>query len=350
MADIQSTHAYPVTQDTPDGPKLSTRFYDAGCRCDGCKQTRAAWYRNHRAWRLEFEPGYRESVTAINTRCKAKALAEAANRKPGEHIRPSVAVGPSGYTMGCRCAGCVAGQRAKYAENWRASKRKPAKRVSQAGRYQKYKGKYTATHRAANLRRFRQRADWLNGLKLAAGCAECGYNAHAMALDFDHVRGDKSFGIGANISRSMSALLAELKKVRVVCANCHRVATAARLAVTGPAYTPPRKQPDLFEAESETRRREGNRRTSAARYEAARREVDAIKLERGCVDCGYNAHAVALDFDHVRGEKRRTVSRSFSCSKATRDAEIAKTVVRCARCHRLKTWAQRWGAKCAPPA
>jgi len=36
--------------------------------------------------------------------------------------------------------------------------------------------------------------------------------------------------------------------------------------------------------------------------------INAIKLSRGCADCGYNESAVALDFDHVRGVKTFTVS------------------------------------------
>ncbi len=67
--------------------------------------------------------------------------------------------------------------------------------------------------------------------------------------------------------------------------------------------------------------------------------LERWKLAAGCIDCGYDAHAVALDFDHVQGEKTQTISRFMRASyrfKHVRD-ELAKCVVRCANCHRVKT-------------
>jgi len=60
------------------------------------------------------------------------------------------------------------------------------------------------------------------------------------------------------------------------------------------------------------------------------------------MDCGYRGHPAALDFDHVRGEKTMAVSlmaeRYASWAKVLE--EIEKCVVRCANCHRIKTWAK----------
>lgn len=66
--------------------------------------------------------------------------------------------------------------------------------------------------------------------------------------------------------------------------------------------------------------------------------LEAIKLERGCIDCGYNEHAVALDFDHRDPSmKRMNVSRFTRSGTITQLlAEIAKCDVRCANCHRWK--------------
>jgi len=80
-----------------------------------------------------------------------------------------------------------------------------------------------------------------------------------------------------------------------------------------------------------------------ARATALRRYLDEIKIARGCVDCGFKAHPVALDFDHVHGEKARLVS--FCKSRESADAEIAKCEVRCANCHRIKSWERRWAIK-----
>ena len=52
---------------------------------------------------------------------------------------------------------------------------------------------------------------------------------------------------------------------------------------------------------------------------------------------------VVLDFDHVRGTKKRSIG-VMVCSGAvsleTLQEEIAKCDVRCANCHRIKTMAQ----------
>jgi hypothetical protein len=77
---------------------------------------------------------------------------------------------------------------------------------------------------------FRQRRLALIGaIKLERGCMDCGYRAHVEALDFDHRPGEeKLFNIGNDPRRLWAAILAEIEKCDVVCANCHRVRTAER--------------------------------------------------------------------------------------------------------------------------
>ena len=66
--------------------------------------------------------------------------------------------------------------------------------------------------------------------------------------------------------------------------------------------------------------------------------LQEIKLSRGCVDCGYNFHPAALEFDHLPGaEKLGSVSSLVSCSRERLLAEIAKCEVVCANCHRVRT-------------
>jgi hypothetical protein len=75
----------------------------------------------------------------------------------------------------------------------------------------------------------RRKRAWLAAYKLAKGCVDCGYKAHPAALDFDHVTGDKRFAIGRGVtSNSMEAVMEEIDKCEVVCANCHRVRTETR--------------------------------------------------------------------------------------------------------------------------
>jgi len=74
----------------------------------------------------------------------------------------------------------------------------------------------------------------LNTYKMTLGCRDCGYRAHPLALECDHVpeRGDRLFTISGAASRPLVDLIAELEKCDVVCANCHRVRTAARARST----------------------------------------------------------------------------------------------------------------------
>lgn len=63
----------------------------------------------------------------------------------------------------------------------------------------------------------------------------------------------------------------------------------------------------------------------------------------GCVDCGYNAHPHALDFDHIRGsEKLFAVSQMQGYPWHVVLEEMSKCEVVCANCHRVRT-AQRRG-------
>jgi hypothetical protein len=67
-------------------------------------------------------------------------------------------------------------------------------------------------------------------------------------------------------------------------------------------------------------------------------EVNAIKLARGCIDCGYNKHAEALDFDHNDPTlKIADVAAMLNHAWPKVLAELDKCVVRCACCHRVKT-------------
>lgn len=62
----------------------------------------------------------------------------------------------------------------------------------------------------------------------------------------------------------------------------------------------------------------------------------AIKLERGCADCGYKGHFAALDFDHVSGEKFLNVAMMGTFSLDRIMEEVAKCEVVCFRCHRIR--------------
>lgn len=73
-------------------------------------------------------------------------------------------------------------------------------------------------------------------------------------------------------------------------------------------------------------------------YHRTRRAViDAVKLERGCADCGYRGHPAALDFHHIdRSTKTRKVSSLAAGPLERAMAEADKCIVLCANCHKLR--------------
>ena len=73
--------------------------------------------------------------------------------------------------------------------------------------------------------RVARRVLMLQIIKQEMGCVDCGYDANPVALDFDHVRGEKLFGIGLGVKMGIKRLQAELDKCVVRCANCHRIRT-----------------------------------------------------------------------------------------------------------------------------
>jgi hypothetical protein len=87
---------------------------------------------------------------------------------------------------------------------------------------------------------------------------------------------------------------------------------------------------------SSAERREKVKAAAAARRDQVRRFLWDYLLQHPCVDCG-EADPVVLDFDHVRGVKRKEVSKLVTASTKTLLEEIAKCDVRCANCHRRRT-------------
>ena len=60
--------------------------------------------------------------------------------------------------------------------------------------------------------------------------------------------------------------------------------------------------------------------------------------EHFCVDCD-EQNPIVLEFDHVRGKKKMSISNMISHGKRWEEikSEIEKCEVRCANCHRIKT-------------
>lgn len=65
---------------------------------------------------------------------------------------------------------------------------------------------------------------WLKELP----CADCGKHFPPECLDFDHVRGQKTFLMSLQAYVSARRLQSEVMKCEIVCANCHRTRTKER--------------------------------------------------------------------------------------------------------------------------
>ena len=74
------------------------------------------------------------------------------------------------------------------------------------------------------------------------------------------------------------------------------------------------------------------------RWERKRLLIEALGGK--CVDCGFSGHMSALDFDHVNPEDKEFQIayglQSHSYEKLLHEA--SKCVLRCANCHRIKTY------------
>lgn len=63
--------------------------------------------------------------------------------------------------------------------------------------------------------------------------------------------------------------------------------------------------------------------------------VGQIKVERGCINCGYDVHPAALSFHHLDPEQKKfTIGKGYHPKKDVL-TEIAKCIVLCENCHRV---------------
>ena len=66
--------------------------------------------------------------------------------------------------------------------------------------------------------------------------------------------------------------------------------------------------------------------------------VQRLKVERGCIDCGYNLHHAGLEFDHVLPRLRGTVASQMGKSLKVILEEIERCEVICGTCHGIRTY------------
>jgi hypothetical protein len=70
---------------------------------------------------------------------------------------------------------------------------------------------------------------WHNELKESMPCTDCGGSFHHAAMTWDHLPGREKINDVSNLRRfSRQAVLAEIAKCELVCANCHAVRSYER--------------------------------------------------------------------------------------------------------------------------
>jgi hypothetical protein len=100
-----------------------------------------------------------------------------------------------------------------------------AKRAAQKRERYRRRGEEGRAYIRAKAERVRKvRKPMVNSIKIESGCVDCGFNSHPEALQFDHIDpSTKLFAIAKGLTRSWAAILAEIEKCEVRCANCHAI-------------------------------------------------------------------------------------------------------------------------------
>ena len=118
--------------------------------------------------------------------------------------------------------------------NWRRKERgqrdnmcRPCRAAYKQEHYAAHRKRYVAQARQRKRTVAEERMRFLLEYFATHPCADCG-EADPMVLEFDHL-GDKAFNISHALPfRAWKAILTEIAKCDVVCANCHRRRTARR--------------------------------------------------------------------------------------------------------------------------
>jgi hypothetical protein len=204
---------------------------------------------------------------------------------------------------------------------------------------------YKARAAANNIRVRARNRENLRAYLAASRCSDCGISDFAV-LEFDHRDPKEKRYQLSDLPRragSWEAILREIAKCDVVCANCHRKRTARYFGWTKlvgleelvlPAL-PKRGTPDYERIKSV--------RSGLARRHRNRAYVYKYLLRHPCVLCG-ETDPVVLDFDHLRDKVRDVTVLAHLSGPANLIAEIDKCRVLCANCHRRHT-AERAGRR-----
>lgn len=199
-----------------------------------------------------------------------------------------------------------------------------------------YNVDYYETHREQEIERVRVRQaatlEFLRELRRRP-CQDCGETFAPWVMDFDHRDPrTKSFSIAASraMLKSRGALLAEVAKCDIVCANCHAIRTYQWVSAN---------KGDLSWWTTGASPRIEEKRA----YWKTHADLLTRLRDVPCLDCGRRFPFYVMQFDHRDPtEKRDTVSRMIGRAGTEKIlAEVAKCDIVCANCHRNRTYQRR---------
>ena|ERR1700748_1034120 len=112
--------------------------------------------------------------------------------------------------------------RSRFCRKGHHKRGKPICAICRKAFYARFRTRKNSVERKRRAERQRLAFDFLGGK-----CLDCG-NRDPRVLEFDHVK-KKNFVIASSLMLTWSKLVKELRKCELVCANCHRIRTRARI-------------------------------------------------------------------------------------------------------------------------
>lgn len=126
------------------------------------------------------------------------------------------------------------------------------------------------------------------------------------------------------------------------CADrCKRRAQRARLKEKNPDQLQKARARSYQQTKAHPERMKKHRECSNRHRREVREWLAAYKKRKGCVDCGYRAHAAALQLDHEGTKSVEIADARSSVRRLKEEIRKGRCKVRCANCHSIKTWERK---------
>jgi hypothetical protein len=203
-------------------------------------------------------------------------------------------------------------RRSWYQENkQKISARSKDRWASNKALYEPARQKWAAENRDKMLAYTQERGhgfrEWVDSMKAGKPCLDCSRTFPPYIMEYVHGRGEKRHNIGKMANHKPERVLEEIAKCDLVCCACHRIRSHSR-----------RKSP------------------TTKKLIEFREWVNLLKAHP-CTDCKRILAPVAMDFDHVQGDKVEGIAQMWSWGREKVLAELAKCELVCANCHRERT-------------